>query len=157
MQFESHMTGQFAPTCNQGVIQNFHALGQGFKETLFFIFQSRHDLLFLRLQARVGITHQRHQIGHQLVEERFALAEFVAVANGAADDAALHIAAAIGAGQHTVADQKGRGANMVGNDFERRVIQIGAAGLARSGFNQRGKQVDFVVAVHMLQDSRQAL
>ena len=46
---------------------------------------------------------------------------------------------------------------MVGNDFERRVVQIGAAGLARSGFDQRGKQVDFVIAVHMLQDGRQAL
>ena len=37
------------------------------------------------------------------------------------------------------------------------VVQIGAARLTRSRFDQRVKNVDFVVAVHMLQDGGQTL
>ena len=46
---------------------------------------------------------------------------------------------------------------MVGDDLERVVAQIGAAGLAGSRANQLVKQVDLVVAVLVLQYRRQAL
>ena len=79
------------------------------------------------------------------------------MANGAADDAALHIAPAFVAGHHAIAHQKCGGAYVVGNHTQRFVVQIGAAGFTRCGLDQRVKNVDLVVAMNVLQDSGQAL
>ena len=66
-------------------------------------------------QFGIGRTHLADQVGHQLVEEGGARAELVAVADGAADDAAQHVAAAFVAGDHAVGDQEGAGADVVGD------------------------------------------
>ena len=79
------------------------------------------------------------------------------MANGAAHDAALHIATAFVARHHTVAHQKRSGADVVGDHAQRTVVQILATRFTRSSFDQRIKQINFVIAVHMLQDGRQAL
>ena len=105
----------------------------------------------------IGVAHQAHQIGHQLVEERGLLAQLVAVADGAAHDAALHVAAAFVAGDHAVAHQEGGGADVVGNHAQALVVQVGNAGFAGCGLDELVEDVDFVVAVHVLQDGSQAL
>ena len=74
----------------------------------------------LARELRVGVAHLAHEVGHQLVEERLLLPELVAVAHGAARDAAQHVAAALVAGDHAVADQEGAGADVVGDDAQRR-------------------------------------
>ena len=79
------------------------------------------------------------------------------MADGAAHDAALHVAAAFVRRDHAVADQECGGADVVGNHLERRVAQVSGAGLAAGGLDQRVEDVDFVVAVHVLQDRGQAL
>jgi hypothetical protein len=111
----------------------------------------------LRCQAGIGRTHQGDQIGHQFVEERCFLAQLVAVADGAADDAPLHIAAPLIGGHHAVADQKRSRPQMVGNHPQRRRRHIGATGFTRCGFDEGGEQVNFVIAVHMLEDGGQTL
>ena len=79
------------------------------------------------------------------------------MANRTAHDAALHIAAAFVGRNHAVRHQECGGADVVGNHFERRVAQIAGASFAGGGFDQRCEQVDFVVAVYVLQDGGQAL
>ena len=79
------------------------------------------------------------------------------MADGAAHDAALHIASPFIAGQHAVADQKCGGANVVGNHLERIVLHIGAAGFPGGSFDKLVKDINLVVAVHVLQDGSQAL
>ena len=91
------------------------------------------------------------------MEKRFLLPQLVTVTDRAADDAPLHVAAPFAAGNHAVADQKRGRAYMVGDDAQRIVVQISAAGFTRSGFDQRVKNIDFVIAVYVLQDGGQAL
>ena len=79
------------------------------------------------------------------------------MANGAANDAALHIAAAFVGRVHAVADQKRGGADVVGNHAQAFVVQVGLAGFAGGGFDQCIKNINFIVAVHMLQDGGQSL
>jgi hypothetical protein len=157
VQFERHLAGQLFGAAGQRGVQNFHAVGQRFKKALFLGLQNLGDALALRLQAGISIAHEQHQVGHQLVEKGLFLAQLVAVADGAAHDAALHIAPALIAGQHAVADQKRGGANVVGNHAQALVAEVFLAGLAGGGLDQRVKDVDLVVAVHMLQDGGQAL
>ena len=157
MQLKSHVARQHLHTAGQRRVQNLHAGFQRLVKPLFLHPQRFGDALFFAAQLGVGLAHQPHQVGHQLVEKRGLLTEFVAVADGAAHDAALHIAAPFVAGQHAVADQKRRGADVVGDHFERVVLQIGAASFAGGGFNQLVKDVDLVVAVHVLQDGGDAL
>jgi hypothetical protein len=70
-------------------------------------------------QFGIGLAHLGHQVGHQLVEEGLARAQLVAVADGAADDAAQHVAAPFVAGDHAVGDQEGAGADVVGQHLQR--------------------------------------
>ena len=84
--------------------------------------------------------------------------QFIAVTHGAADDAAQHITAPFVAGQHAVGNQKCAGADVIGNHFQAgRVLIAGHAGFAGGGLQQVGKQINFVVAVHMLQHGRNTL
>ena len=77
--------------------------------------------------------------------------------NGPSDDAPLHIATPLVAGDDAVAHQKSGGADVVGDDPQRAVVQVLEAYFAGRCFDQGVEQVDFIVAVHMLQDRCQAL
>ena len=157
VQLESHVARQYFDAASQGSIQNLHAVFKRFIKPLFLGFQHRHDALGLLRQAGVGLAHEGHQVGHQLVEKRCFLTQLVTMANGAADDAPLHIAAAFVAGDDAVAHQKRGGTDVVGNHAQRAVVQVGAAGFARSRFDERVEQINLIVAVHMLQDGGQPL
>ena len=70
-------------------------------------------------QFRIGLAHRFRQILHQPIEERLVLPQLVAVADGAADDAAQHVAAPFIAGNHAVDDEEGAGADVVGDHPQR--------------------------------------
>ena len=109
-------------------------------------------------QTRIGAAHFLHQIRHEFVEEGLLLPQLVAVANGAADNAAQHVAAAFVGGNDAVRNQEGSGADVVGNHFQAgHILAVGHAGFARSSLDQRLEQVNFVIAVHALQNGGHAL
>ena len=91
------------------------------------------------------------------MEERLLAAELVAVADGAADDAAEHVAASLVPGNDAVDDQEGAGADVVGDHLQRIVREVLRPGLARCGADQVAEQVDLVVRVHALQHRGDAL
>ena len=84
-----------------------------------------------RAQLRVGVAHLGRQRRHQRVEEGLARAELVAVADRAAGDAAQHVAAALVAGDHAVDDGEGAGADVVGDDLQRRRLVVAVAARRR--------------------------
>ena len=73
-----------------------------------------------------------HDRIHDLIEERTVDAKQLAVAGGSSQQAAQHIAAALVAGQHAVADHKGSRADVVGDDAQRHVF-LAALAVARAG------------------------
>ena len=102
MQLKGHLTGQHLHATGQGVIQNVHAGFKGFKKALFFSLKHVGHTLGVLGQIRVRRAHELNKVWHQLMKKRRFLTQFVAVADGAADDAPLHIAAAFVAGYDTV-------------------------------------------------------
>ena len=76
------------------------------------------------LQLGIGLAHLVGQRRDQRVEEGLARAQLVAVADGAARDAAQHVAAAFVAGDHAVGDGEGAGADVVGDDLQRRATRL---------------------------------
>src|SRR5450830_1731469 len=137
--------------------QDFHAVFQGLAETLFFLADGLGDAGLGFRQLGIGGAHLDVEVFHQFIEEGLALAQHVAVAQGAADDAAQDVAMAFGAGNDAVDDQKGSGADVVSDHAQRFAFQVGRTGLAGSGLDQSLEQVDLVVAVHVLQHRGQAL
>ena len=95
-------------------------------------------------------SHQRRRHAPEAAVggERAQLPE---MAHGAADDPAQHIAAAFVARQHAVDDQERAGADVVGDDAQRLVLEVAGAGDAGGGLDQVLEQVDLIVAVHVLQ------
>ena len=160
MQFEGGVAVH-ALAGGQGAFQDFHAVGNGAEEALFFLLQHfRHASLGLA-QLRVGLAHLLDQGGNQLVEEGRAGAELVAVPDGAPGNAAQHVAAPCVARNDAVAHRETAGANVVGNDLEARAAGVAVARTSGihsllGGGQQGGEQVNFVVAVHMLQHGGQA-
>jgi hypothetical protein len=124
VQLEGDVAGQHLLAAGQRRVQDLHAVGERLVEALFLRLQHVHHALLGGLQVRIGLAHQLDQVGHQLVEERRLLAQLVAVADGAADDAALHVAAAFVRRDHAVGHQEGGGADVVGDDAQRRVGQV---------------------------------
>ena len=109
--------GQFA-------FEDGHAVLDGGEEAILFLLQHVHDALLAGRQFGIGGAHLGDQVRHQLVEEGGAGAELVAVANGAADDAAQDVAAAFVAGNHAIGEQEGAGADVVGQHLERGRIHV---------------------------------
>ena len=111
------------------------------------------------LRLRIGLAHQLHQVGHQLVEERRLLAQLVAVADGAADDAALHVAAAfVATGSRRRLTRKAVARMWSAITRSDGCSPGPCSPVSRAGgLDQRVEDVDLVVAVHVLQDRGQAL
>ena len=95
-----------------------HAVFDRREEALLLLSQHVHHLLLRRSQIRVGDAHLRDQVRHHAVEECGARAQLVAVADGAADDAAQYIAAAFITRDDAVGDQEGAGADVVGQHLQ---------------------------------------
>ena len=105
----------------------------------------------------IGLAHQRGEGRHQAMEERPARAQHPAMAQRAADDPAQYVAPALVRGQHAIDDQEAAGADVIGDDAQRLVLQVGHAGEFGGLADQRLEEVDLVVAVHVLQHGRQPL
>ena len=118
VQFECNFTRKHMDTLRQTGVQNFHTGCERLIKPFFLGLQHRCDAFSLSRQIRVSLAHESHQVGNQFVEKRFLLPELVSVANGAADDAPLHITAAFATGNHAVADQKRGRAYVVGDDAQ---------------------------------------
>ena len=73
-----------------------------------------------------------HDRIHDLIEERTVDAKQLAVAGGSSQQAAQHVAAALIAGQHAVADHKGSRADVVSDDAQGHVF-LAALAVARAG------------------------
>ena len=86
-------------------------------------------------ELRVCRTHLHHQRSDELVEEGFADAELVPVANGAADDPPQHIATAFIRRQHAINDQERAGANVICDDAQRTRCLVRRARKGRGGAN----------------------
>ena len=97
------------------MVQNLHPGFQRLEKALLLGFQHGGDALFIRLEPWIRIAHQLRKVSHQLVEKRRLFPQQITVANRAADDAALHIAAPFVGRIDAVADQERSGADMVGN------------------------------------------
>ncbi|OPZ59193.1 MAG: hypothetical protein BWY87_01126 [Deltaproteobacteria bacterium ADurb.Bin510] len=141
--------------------QQTQTLVEGLEETLFLGQDDLLDEVAALLEFGVGRSHLVHDLERHLVEEALAEAQQLAVARGAADDAAQHVAATLVTGQHAVTDQKGRGAGVVGDHAHADVIVgirtvLDAGQLADEG-DQRHEQVSIVVAGTALLDGRDAL
>ena len=73
-----------------------------------------------------------HDRVHDLIEERTVDAEELAMARGSSQQAAQHVAAALIAGQHAVADHEGSRADVVGDNAQGNVL-LAALAVARAG------------------------
>ena len=102
-------------------------------------------------------AHHFDQWRHQLVEEGVFRAQHVAMADRATNDAAQHVAAVFVRRDHAVRHQEGAGTDVVGDNAQGFVVQIGCTGHFCHGGDQGTEQIDFIVGVHMLQHRRDAL
>ena len=113
--------------------QDLHAVFERLAEPFFFRLQHLHHALLGAVQFRIGAAHLDVQVLDQLVEERLGLAQLVAMAQRAADNAAQDVAMAFAARDDAVDDQEAGRADMVGDDLQRIIGQVGGAGLACGG------------------------
>ena len=110
-----------------GRVENDHAGLERARELFAFLEQHvAHAGLFLD-QLGKGLAHHLDQRRHQLVEERRALAELVAVAHGAARDAAQHVAAAFVRRHHAVDDEEAAGADVIRDHAQAWIRELGGA------------------------------
>ena len=109
------------------------------------------DIVVLFTQLRVAGFALLHDDFEQLAEEGMIDAEQLAVAGGAADDAAQYVAASLVGGNHAIRDHKGRGADMVGDDANRDIVSlVRAVGLARNGTDGIKNPADRVHLEHVV-------
>src|SRR5690606_33128640 len=95
VQLEHHVARNDAAfQFGQVLLENLQALLQGLGELLFFGLQHALDVCLLLFQLREGFAHLGHQGGDDQMEETALGAQLVAVAAGATNDAAQHVAAA---------------------------------------------------------------
>ena len=157
VQLEGDVAGQDLDAIGQRGVQDLHADFQRLEKALFLGLEHGSDVRLLLAQLGIGLAHEPGQLSDQFVEKRRFLAQQVAVANGAANDAALHVAPALVGRVHAISHQESSGADVVGNHAQALVAQVRLAGFAGGGLDQRVENVDFVVAVDVLQDGSQAL
>ena len=144
------------------VLKTLDATCQGTQETVFLLLDDLHDEFVLGLQFGIGIAHGFDEHGEQLVEEGILLAEIgVGITYSTAQDATNHITCLGVAGQLTVGDGKGDGADMVCDYAHGHVgLLVLAIGVATEGTDHLDdglEDVSVVVRGLVLQCAYQAL
>ena len=91
------------------------AVLQGFGKAFFLLPQRAFYERDLFVQAGETFAHNIGQGFYQLVKKRFVESQLVTMANSAADDPAQYVAAAFIGRNHTVGDEKGARADMIGD------------------------------------------
>ena len=135
---------------------------QGAQEGVLFFLDHIGDELLLGLQFGIGLAHIGHQLGDEAAEEGLGEAqEGVAVAHGAAQDAADDVAGLHVGRQLAVGDGEGDGADVVGDDahghFHIAALSVLMTGEGFHLADEAGEDVRLVVALLVLQDHAQAL
>ncbi len=119
VELEHRRAVEHAVLAVQRAFQHLHAVLEGLGEALFLLLEHADHAALLAHAAPDRPRPSRGEIVDQQVEEGLLLAELVAVADGAADDPAQHVAAAFVARNHAVDDQEAAGADVVGDDLQR--------------------------------------
>ena len=119
------------------------------------------DALLFVLQFWISVAHDGRDRLRDFMEERLFQADQSAMACGAAQQAAQHVAASFVARRDAVGDQETDGAGMIVDDAKRNIRRrIDAIVLAGESFRGRGElahDVDIVVRQHFLQHRGDAL
>jgi len=140
----------------QRALQHFHAVLQRLGEALPLRLEHLGDALLRPRQLRIGlaITRDRSRRGGG---RRLGASELVAVADGAADDAAKHVSASFVSGYDAVHDKKRARTDVIGDHVQRIVREVFRPRLPRRSAYQVPEQVDLVVRVHALENGCDAL
>ena len=141
----------------QRALEHFHSVLQRLGEALLLGLEHLGDALLRPRELRIGLAHRARQVRDEAVEERLFAPELVAVADGAADDAAKHVAASLVSGYDAVHDKKGACADVVGDHVQRIVHEVLRSRLPPRGAYQVPEQVDLVVRVHALENGCDSL
>ena len=126
------------------------------KALLFLLEHLLHTRSSLR-QLWISGAHFGDQILDQLVEERLSLSQLMTMAQCTTNNTAQDIATTFITRDNTIDDQERGGTNMVGNHLERVIAQVADVGFTGGGLDQTLEQINFIIAVHVLQNRRQAL
>ena len=139
--------------------EQLQAAVQGLAEAGFLQLQRLADQGLGAQQFREGVAHDVVEHRDQPVHQRVARTDPVGVAHRPAHDPAQDVAAALVGRQHTVGDQEGRGAQMVGDRLVARALRPVRIALRGAGgaFHDRADQVAVVVVVSALEDRRDPL
>ena len=151
-----------------GVLEAGGAGGDGAQERLLFGVGNPADAVEVGLDDRVDALHGVARGGQQLGQAGLFDAEQAHGADGPADQAAQHVAAALVGGGHAVGDQHEGRADVVGNDAHPDVVRVvRVLGGLRGGVLPAGEGrgpvdhgADLVRLVHVLdvlEDHREAL
>ena len=106
---------------------DLHAAVDGAGEVLLLLLDDAGDIGAAVAQIAVVALVLLHHGLHDLVQEGLVDAQELAVAGGAAQQAAQHVAAALVGGQHAVGDHEHGGSGMVGDDAQGHVVLVGNA------------------------------
>ena len=120
----------------QFFVQQRQTTLQSTRKLLFFGFQNLFNHSLLTLQFFTCRAHDVYQRTNQLVEEGILRAQHVAMTYRATNDTAQHIATVFIRRHNAIGNQECTGTDMVGDNAQRLVAQIGCASDFRHGFNQ---------------------
>ena len=145
----------------EGLLQVGLALAQGGAEAVLL----GHDEAALKLAVLhdlgVHISHESHDLVHVLVEEMPLDADELGLHDGAAQQAAQHVAAPLVTRQDAVGDHEGDRAGVIGDDAQGQValgiLAVGHAGQTLAHGHQAAQHVGLVVGLHALHDGGHAL
>ena len=165
VELERHRAVEMSRVGPERVLEDRHAGLQRLGEALFLLAQRRGDTRFCLREIGIRLAHLRDEVRHEPVEERLLLAELVAVAHGAARDAAQHVAAPFVRGNDAVGDEEAAGADVVRDHAQRRRFEIfrscprgsPSMRLARRRPDQVLEEIDLVVRVLALEHRREPL
>ena len=145
----------------QQIGKDLHAGVDGLGEVLLLGLDDAHDVGHLVPQLGILALVLLHNGLHDLVEEGLVHAQELAMAGGAAQQAAQHVAAALVGGQNAVADHEDAAADMVGDDAQGHVhlmaLAVVGAGQLAHLVGDVHDRVHIEEGLHILADNGQAL
>ena len=161
VKFEGDVAGQVLPFAQVArfLVEDGQTARESHAEARFLELQRFLDQSLGAGELGISGAHFAHQRGDQAPHQRVARAEHLRMPHRAAHDPAQDIAAAFIGRQHAVGDQKGGGAQMIGDDAvacPHRAVRIDAGGVG-DGADQGAEQVDLEIGVHALHQGRDAL
>ena len=165
VELEHHLAGDDGPA---RLFQGFHLVAQdpkpgveGLDEALLLVYNHFPNIGLLVDQVRVGVLHGFDHDGDHLVQKGLFQPQHLSVARRPAKDAPQDIAAPLIAGEAAVADQKGHGPAVVGDDAHGDVAVRGCSVGFPADFGHETddgcKEIGVVVAADPLDDGGQTL